>query len=389
MRVLAALVIVSAFAVIIQPLSSAMVLDSGGVLSAAFDDAAGNLDSVSGPDPPRNLTVIPGIDFVDIHWEPPLVDGGSPILGYEVRRGLREDTEGGYSITFVLLASVSASARYFRDVDVRFGETWYYGVCAFNAVNSSQLLEDAWARVGGSVPGAPMSLTVEAGESQVNLTWVLPPDQGGTEVFTYGIYRGTADGSESRVATHRYPLSDHTFPGQGVCFTDRNLTNGQRYYYRVSAINALGEGLKSNSVTAIPDFAPVEVSAFGFLVLDDTINATVNWHHPREKHDQIINYRVYRQENLGAPLSLVSTVDSNTTSFYEIADRHFHAMYRVAAVYADGHEVFSDLAHLSGTYWEGGGSGVDPFLIAVLIVPPVSVLLLFLFIYSHRRQRNR
>jgi fibronectin type 3 domain-containing protein len=37
--------------------------------------------------------------------------------------------------------------------------------------------------------------------------------------------------------------------------TDTGLTNGQVYYYKVSAVNGNGEGLLSNEVSATPESA--------------------------------------------------------------------------------------------------------------------------------------
>src|SRR2546425_1819632 len=67
----------------------------------------------------------------------------------------------------------------------------------------------------------------------------------------YRIYRATAPGGESLFAE----LGDiHSW-------TDTDVTNGQTYYYRVSAVNAYGEGPLSQESSAAPDGTPPVTSA--------------------------------------------------------------------------------------------------------------------------------
>jgi uncharacterized spore protein YtfJ len=39
----------------------------------------------------------------------------------------------------------------------------------------------------------------------------------------------------------------------GTSYTDTGLTNGQTYYYHVSAVNGNGEGSLSNEISATPE----------------------------------------------------------------------------------------------------------------------------------------
>ena len=56
------------------------------------------------------------------------------------------------------------------------------------------------------------------------------------------MYRGTASGGESLLTTL----------GSVLTYTSTGLTNGQTYYYKVSAINSIGEGSQSSEVSGTP-----------------------------------------------------------------------------------------------------------------------------------------
>jgi len=85
-----------------------------------------------------------------------------------------------------------------------------------------------------------------AGNSQTILTWSAPASNGGSSVTGYKVYRGTTSGAETLLTTL----------GNVLTFTNTGLTNGQTYYYKVSAVNAVGEGSLSAEVSAAPATQP-------------------------------------------------------------------------------------------------------------------------------------
>lgn len=99
------------------------------------------------------------------------------------------------------------------------------------------------ALVGGGAPtrpGAP-ALAATAGDALVDLSWSAPAD-GGSPITGYVLYRGESSGGEVAYRTL----------GTQTSFRDAGLVNGRTYYYRVSAVNAAGEGLLSNEAAATP-----------------------------------------------------------------------------------------------------------------------------------------
>ena len=92
------------------------------------------------------------------------------------------------------------------------------------------------------VASAPQGLQAMGGDGEVTLTWSPPLRNGGASVIDYRVYRGTAPGSLSFV-TETNDFFGHT---------DSGLTNGVTYYYEISAVNAAGEGPRSNEASATP-----------------------------------------------------------------------------------------------------------------------------------------
>jgi PKD repeat protein len=112
--------------------------------------------------------------------------------------------------------------------------------------------------IAGTPPGAPTGLTATSGNGQASLSWTAPSSDGGVNITSYRVYRGTSSGTETL-------LTSGGCSGLGVVLscTDTGLTNGQHYYYKVSAVNSLGEGPQSNEASATPSAGCVASQLLG------------------------------------------------------------------------------------------------------------------------------
>jgi serine protease AprX len=154
-------------------------------------------------------------------------------------------------------------------------------------------------------PGAP-TLSAGAGDGAVNLSWTQPSD-GGAPITEYRIYRGTSSGGETYLATVAAP---------GTSYGDTAVSNGTTYYYQVSAVNANGEGPRSNEASATPRDSVPPASPTGLTATAGNARVTLGWN-PNAETD-LASYRVYRGTTSGGETYL-ATVPPSQTSYVDTA----------------------------------------------------------------------
>src|SRR3989454_145571 len=98
------------------------------------------------------------------------------------------------------------------------------------------------AALAAGPPTRPLALQSSAGDAAVTISWLAPASDGGSAITGYKVYRGTIAGGESLLVTL----------GDVRTYFDSGLINGRTYYYQVGAMNANGDGILSNEVSATP-----------------------------------------------------------------------------------------------------------------------------------------
>ncbi|MBM3910324.1 MAG: hypothetical protein FJ356_01590, partial [Thaumarchaeota archaeon] len=90
------------------------------------------------------------------------------------------------------------------------------------------------------VPDPPTTLTATpVVGSQINLSWSSPQNNGGMTINSYTLQRSTDQTNWTQI-----------FNGAALTYSDTGLTNGQTYYYRVFATNAVGDSSVSSTANA-------------------------------------------------------------------------------------------------------------------------------------------
>lgn len=91
-----------------------------------------------------------------------------------------------------------------------------------------------------SKPSPPQNLEAIEGNASISLSWSHPLSDGGTEVTNYKIYKRSAASAESLFMEVENVTSSIDMP----------VANGETYYYRITAVNSIGESDPSNEANA-------------------------------------------------------------------------------------------------------------------------------------------
>jgi uncharacterized repeat protein (TIGR01451 family) len=151
----------------------------------------------------------------------------------------------GSPVSLAPAGTVSCTAGYtITQADLNAGSVTNHATATGAGLTSNQASATATSTI--VPPSAPRNLSAaRAAIKGVQLSWTAPTSFGGAASVTYSIYRGTTPGGEGAVAiatgiTGTTYLDNPTPP----------LVSGQRYYYKVKAVNSAGTSPYSNESSA-------------------------------------------------------------------------------------------------------------------------------------------
>jgi fibronectin type 3 domain-containing protein len=185
------------------------------------------------PGAPTLTSITGGVNSAILVWTAPATNGGRPITGYKVYYGLSDPTTqfGGKLNASTLTVNVTGLTP---------GTLYHLAVRAVNVAGNSPR-SNILNATAVSVPGAPTGLTITTGNGKLTLAWASPSQSGGCPVTCYKVYRGTISGSLTFLTTVT-----------STSYADSNVTNGQAYFYKVSAVSSVGESALTTEATAAP-----------------------------------------------------------------------------------------------------------------------------------------
>jgi Glycoside hydrolase family 44/PA14 domain/Fibronectin type III domain len=190
-----------------------------------------------------------------------------------------------------------------------------------------------------SVPSAPAGLTATPGDGKVTLSW-----NASAGATSYNVYRGTTSGGETLLQSGV----------TATTYADPGLTNGTTYFYRVTAVNGVGEGAMSAEVSATPQVAaPTNLTATAVsasqIDLTWTDNSAGETGFVLERATDSTFTTGLTTVNLGANVTAYSATGLATSTTY---------WFRVRAVDAGSTSADSNVASATTQSGSGGGTGL-------------------------------
>ena len=215
--------------------------------------------------PPVNLrTQADGNNAIDVSWDAPEDVGGSAITGYTVQWSL--DGTGGWN------HAGSTADQTFKHRGLQTGAIRWYRVAARNSSGLGLWSDPIMGQTVSGAPDAPTLRATTLSDYEIELTWNAPKDNG-QPITGYQLER-SRDGSADSWSRRADLGSDST------TYTDSTLDANTRYYYRIRAVNSVGAGAWSRSVSAMTQLTPPDAPSLTSVEADGPNAIVVTWEEP-------------------------------------------------------------------------------------------------------------
>ncbi len=210
---------------------------------ATNESGAGTAATVSAT--PTN-TAVPGVPAyfstasdngaVDLYWDPPAYNGGTPITDYEYR--YRQS--GGSWNDWASAGNANVELPEYLVTGLTNGTTYQFQVRARNAVGTGPSTETLSETPKAKKPDVPTGVSAAAGSTtgSIVLTWTAP-DANGSPITDYKVAYCKYDNGWKK-------WTDYTSTGStSTSYTVTGLETGEVYRFRVRAVNGVGESRTS------------------------------------------------------------------------------------------------------------------------------------------------
>lgn len=204
------------------------------------------------------------ISEINLSWTAPN-DGGSAITGYQI-----DQKDGAWS---TIIPNTGDTLTTYSVTGLAVDTTYKYRVSAINAIGIGppSTISSATTYATSTVSSSPTNLQAFSGNNAVTLTWDVPSSDGGSPIIDYIVQF-----SDNNKFT--WSIFDDGVSTQTQIIVS-SLQNNITYFFRVSALNSVGEG-PSSQIYAIPTGSmgsgssdsnsspPPEIRGIGFYMID-------------------------------------------------------------------------------------------------------------------------
>ncbi|MGA1872984.1 MAG: fibronectin type III domain-containing protein, partial [Thermoplasmatota archaeon] len=200
-----------------------------------------------------------------------------------------------------LIGRTEPGTRSWKDTTVRNGIVYNYRITALNMRGEGNSSMTRSILVG-DVPSEPLNLTsVPTGPLELTITWEPPLHDHNVTITGYAVYRKNMTGEYVMISVV-----------EDVRYADSGLETGMEYEYSVSAVNAIGEGGRSNTSIGRALVLPGIVNSIDIVEFDGGV--TLNWEAPAfTGGGEITHYDIFRGAEGSPMVYLNSTVDPTYT----------------------------------------------------------------------------
>ena len=248
------------------------------------------------PSQVTGLTATPTINYtIDLSWTTPNGNGYA-VSGYLIERNIA----GAGWLT--IGATTTSTATTYADINLSAATNYEYRVSAINVVGTGLVSATASSNAG-DVPDAPVLTLTALPGSTIQLDWTVPTNNG-FSITTYAVEKST-DG------TNWSPLTSIN----ANTFQDTGLTNASTYYYKVTAVNQVGNSVFSSPVSIVAGDAPSQVTG---LTATTTSNTSIDlaWTAPNANGYAVSGYMIERSDDMGNTWStLVADTQSLSVAY--------------------------------------------------------------------------
>ena len=193
------------------------------------------------PDAPVLRATANGQTEISLSWDAP-ADNGAAITRYEL-----QVSDNGNSWTN-LASNLGASTRSYSHTNLSAGTTKYYQIRAYNSEGSGAWSDVANATTQAGRPGAPVLGATANGQTEVNLSWTAPGDNGAS------ITRYELQVSDN--GTSGWSGLGGQISASATSYSHTELVAGTTKYYQIRAYNSRGPGAWSDVASATTEAGP-------------------------------------------------------------------------------------------------------------------------------------
>ena len=208
-----------------------------------------------------------------------------------------------------------------------------------------------------TVPSVPLSLTATPSSQAVALTWSLPASDGGSAITDYKIEYALSNSTAWTVFAH----TASTIRTANIT----GLTNGTKYSFRVSAVNAIGIGIATSAVSTTPIAAPTLSSPLNLSGTVGRQSVTLSWLPPSVLAGaSITDYIIESSVDAGSTWTTVNDGVTTNRSFTVSGLSAIAYSFRVKAVNSTGTSPASNTITLTPLALESPSSPRAPAVYA-------------------------